>query len=185
MGVPVPLRIDFNRTAGVYTHGIFAEVPSLMIEEETFLDIFEPIGRILKEDELFMAEPDIPDMIDEMRTMCLEAHATSTRGSFAREDRNKLINTLQSIKEKAEEGVDENGMRAADMSFFSLHNLIHEIREAAMIHGEYLNNAHVAEALDKVADNIQSSNNHLWRPQKLPKFAIADDYKDPASLDVA
>lgn len=189
MGAPKLLRVNFNRVADVYVRDERFQIrPSLRIEDQTFHEILEPVTYVFEDGRIYTQKQQmgIPETLEELRCMVLEAQTThSTKDSCTRERRTELLNILQSIKEKAEEGVDANGMRAADMDFFSLPELTDVIREAAITHSEYLHNDDIAEALAAVAGNIESAQKRLWRPQALPKFAAADDYYERASMDAA
>jgi len=184
MGAPKLLRVNFNRVADVYVRDArFAYRPSLRIEDRTFHDILEPVEHVFEGSRIYPQKQkmDIPEMIEELRCMCLEAQTThSTKDISTRERRTELLNILQSIKEKAEEGVDANGMRAADMDFFSLPELTDVMREAAMTHSEYLHNNDIAEVLSAVAGNIESAEKRLWRPRLRNSIdtsgLAADDY---------
>ena len=153
--------------------------PSLRIEDATFRNIFGPVAQVFEEGRIYAQNKplDIPEMIEELRSMVLEAQTThSTKDGSTRERRTDLLNILQSIKERAEEGVDIHGMRAADMDFFSLQDLTDVIREAALTHSEYLHNDDIAQTLMSVAQNVETAHKHLWHPTELPQFATADDY---------
>jgi|GEM_PF-3034435 len=178
------LRNEFDRVAHAALDERFQVKPSLRIEEQTFQEILEPIFQVFEDDPVYTQNRnlDVPNMLDEMRRMCLEAHTKSTRRGCAREDRTNLVNTLQSIKDKADEGVDANGMRAADMDFFSLPDLIPSIREAVDIHYESLDRDEIAKALSDVANNIESAQKRLWRPEfpspELTSGVVAADNYD-------
>ncbi len=177
MGAPKLLRQDFNRAVdAIAREERFSERPSILIEDQTFREILEPIAHVFGHNRIYSQRHimDVPEMIEELRFMCLEAQTThTTKDSCTRERRTELLNVLQSIKEKAEEGVDANNMRSADMDFFLLPELTDVIREAAITHSEYLHNNDIAEALMGVSTNIESSHRNLWRPQ------TADDNDNP------
>ncbi len=181
MSALVQLRHNFKRAAdAVSLEERFKIRPSLRIEDQTFREILEPVVHVFDGSRMYPQKQamGVPEMIEELRCMVLEAQTThSTKDGSTRERRTELLNVLQSIKEKAEEGVDVNGMRAADMDFFSLPELTDVIREAAMTHSEYLHNNDIAEVLTAVAGNIETGHKRLWRPKALPANNMAaDDY---------
>lgn len=188
MSTPAIIRPDFNYAARDVAHDPdFSERPSLRIPETLFQEILAPIRKVFENDRIYTQKKnlDVPNMLEEMRYMISEAQtAQNTKDSYTRERGNDLLNTVQNIKECAEEGVDENGMRAADMDFFSLHELTDVIRKAAMTHLEYLHNEDIHDALMGVAENIDGAHKRLWQPKaSLKGIDVADDYK-PASQHI-
>jgi hypothetical protein len=190
MSALISLRQNFMRVADcVACDPRFQDKPSLLIEEQTFCEILEPVKAVFEKGRFYSQKKvlDVPELLEELRYMCRDAQTThNTKDSCTRERRTELLNVLQSIKEKAEEGVDANGMRAADMDFFSLPELTDVIREAAMTHSEYLHHDDIAEALTVVAGNIESAQKRLWYPRALPVNNLAaDDYYDLVEMNVA
>jgi len=192
----IPICRDFNCAVKQTQHDpAFSQRPSLMIEDQTFRDLFAPIRDVM-EGNRFRASynlhaghkaPDVPEMIEEMRRMCLEAQLShTTRDGCTRGRRTELLNILESIKERAEEGVNPLGMRSADMDFFSLPDLTDVIRESAMTHSEFLHNPDVSNALMNVADRIESAQKRLWRPEAqatpIAAYAAADSYYAQAAV---
>lgn len=162
----------------------FKSRPFLLLEKQAF-DVFSPIADIFEKERVYgRNEPlGVPEMIEEMQQMCSEAFTSLTSEDNAEiaQRRQKLFTVLQSVKETYEEyGVDENEQCAADMSLFSLHEYVSEIREAAVIHSQYYHNKDVHDALMAIATDIQSAPKRLWQP-----VSRADDYEPGQAMDVA
>ncbi|MCK5374064.1 MAG: hypothetical protein KAJ40_02155 [Alphaproteobacteria bacterium] len=173
------LRQEFRCAAmKVEQQECLLERPSIMIEDKTFQGILTPVREIMEGEAIYSNKQkfSVPDMLEELRKMCLEAQTShTTKDGSTRERRTELLNILQSIKEQAEEGVDANGMCMVDMDFFYLPRLTDVIREAAMTHSEFLHNSEISEALMHVADNIEVAEKRLWTPVN----AADNDYNPP------
>ena len=177
----VQLRQEFKYAAKAATLDESLRIrPSFMIEDQTFHDIFDSVQRVFENGRVYSGneQMDIPGMIEECRHMCLEAYTTSSRqDEYTRNSRTELLNALQCIKETAEEyGVDENGKRAADMWLSSLHEYADVIREAAVIHREYLHNEDIAQALFDIARNTGQAYKRLLYTNLPDNLMAADDY---------
>lgn len=181
MTVLAIIRVGFNRAArDVARESEFLVRPSLRVEKALFQEIFDPVRKVFENGRFYAGnEPlEIPQLVKEFRSMCLEAQlAHTTTDSCTRARRTRLLNASQNIAEHAEEGVSPDGTIAADMDLFYFPELGDVITEAAMIQKGYLNNPDVCEALMGVAKNIDTAHKRLWQP-KTSDTKVADNYTE-------
>lgn len=185
MSTLVLLRQSFDRASkDCATDAALQVKPSLMIEDQTFQEIFGPIAEVFQNGRLYSenGHMGVPETILEMYSMCSEAFSKEPideeEGYEVQLRREELKNILHSTAETAKDhGVDQNGMRLADIDFFSLPDFLDLIRYAAVIQRRSLHNGDVYKALNTTADEIKAAEKRLWRPRgEGPKVMPADDY---------
>lgn len=80
-------------------------VPTMSVGLDTMGSILKPVEDMMSGDPAYAVQGfNLSDEIEELRRMCVEAQAAHTTSNLdIKEERNSLLNTLQSLKEKVEE----------------------------------------------------------------------------------
>ncbi len=159
---------------------VLRERPSINVDLVTFNQILKPIDDVLSQDTVYgTMKTDISHNVRELRQMCQDAQAGHTSNNpEVSKGRNRLLNTLQGVIESVEKS-DGSIVQVDFDDLYALPELTDVIRGDANIYREYLNKEHVANALDKVAYNIDSAQENLWEPlaQITDEFShTADSY---------
>ncbi len=139
--------------------------PVLEIEVEVLDDVLAPIRQILENDADYgIYHTGLYHHLLELRRMCLDAQAAHTSGDAEiSKDRNQLLNVLQGLVESAQNA--EDGIIAVDYDdLYQLTVLADVIRGNADIYREYMRAPDIADALNRVADNIQVAQARKWQP---------------------
>ena len=139
--------------------------PFINVELLTFHQILKPIEDVLAHDTVYGGfQTDVSHQVQELRQMCHDAQAGHTAGDNAvNEGRNNLLNTLQGVLESVQNS--HGNLVSVDFEdLYALPQLTDVIRGNAKIYREYMNEAHVADALDRVAQNIDMAQANLWEP---------------------
>lgn len=139
--------------------------PFIKVELLTFHQILQPIEDVLAHDTVYGAvKTDISHQVQELRQMCHDAQAGHTAGDEAiNKGRNDLLNTLQGLLESVERS-DGHFVPVDFEDLYALPQLTDVLRGNATIYREYMNETHVADALDNVAQNIELAQGNLWEP---------------------
>lgn len=158
--------------------------PFINIDLLTFHQILKPIEDVLAQDTVYSAfKTDVSHQVQELRQMCQDAQAGHTAGDNAiNKGRNDLLNTLQGILES----VERSDGRVVPVDFedlFALPQLTDVLRGNATIYREYMNEMHVADALDNVANNIDIAQSNLWEPSAEPQNSHRFDTGENAAND--
>ncbi|PCJ99449.1 MAG: hypothetical protein COA45_05275 [Zetaproteobacteria bacterium] len=139
--------------------------PFIKVDSLTFSQILKPIEGILACDVDYVdVSTDIFHQMKRLRQMCHDAQVVHTAGdSVVNKGRNDLLNTLQGIVESVENS-DGYIVPVDFEDLYALPQLTDVMRGNATIYREYMNEGHVADALDKVASNIDMAQKNLWEP---------------------
>ncbi|PCJ99448.1 MAG: hypothetical protein COA45_05270 [Zetaproteobacteria bacterium] len=139
------------------------EITPFSIETKTFQQILAPIKETyLRYGACSDRDIGVHALMEELRQMCLEAHAIhTTQDSVLKENRSALLNALQGLTEsmKGDHGpyliVDFNDL-------YSLSKLTETLRNSATIYREYMHYPDISDAIDYVADYIESAKLRSW-----------------------
>ncbi len=145
--------------------------PFINVELLTLHQILQPIADVLAHDTVYGAmQTDISHQVQELRQMCQDAQSRHTAGDEAiNKGRNDLLNTLQGLLESVERS-DGHFVPVDFEDLYALPQLTDVLRGNATIYREYMNEPHVADALDNVAQNIDVAQSKLWEPStELPQ----------------
>lgn len=144
---------------------VLRQRPSINVDLLTFNQILKPVENILAQDTVYgNMKTDISHHVIELRQMCQDAQAGHTSNDpDINKGRNRLLNTLQGILESVEKS-DGSIVQIDFDDLYALPDLTDVMRGDANIYREYMNKEHVANALDKVASNIEAAQKNLWEP---------------------
>ncbi len=157
------LRIMDDFYKALLTNDVTRSGPVQKIDEAIFCQLLEPIYDLMVRDPLYLdIDIDLHAQVSELRRMCQEVQTRhDTDDYILKLGRNELLNVLQNILENAEEAKGGAVVMEVD-DLFTLSNLTDVIRGDARIYREFLKSPSIADALCKVADNIDKAQSRLW-----------------------
>ncbi len=115
-------------------------------------------------------EPTVRELVETLRQAVVEAFSREVYPEKA-EQRTALVNALQGILEKS----DPNAAGMVEIDYEDLFALVHHreaILDAANLHERHFGNPDISRALRGVVSNIETAQQHLWRP--LPEGPALD-----------
>ncbi len=172
MSLSVEFQNQFRAAAeAVKSDPLLQEKPAIYIETETLEQMLEPVRDYLDNDAIFgRYETQVYHQLRELREMCLQAQTKhTTSDSELKENRNELLNALQGFVDAASKA--RGGYVQVDFDYlFALPEKTDVMRGDATIFREYMHSPQIADALEKVADNIDAAHERRWLPEARNDF---------------
>ncbi len=141
------------------------DITPLSVDIMTFKRVFAPIRDIyLQYGACRDRDIGIHALIEELRQMCVEAHAIhTTQDTYLRDGRGRLLVSLQGLSESMKDYRGKVPYVVVDFDdMYNLSNLTDMLRDSALIYREYMHYPDIADAIDRVAGLIAIAKASPW-----------------------